>query len=189
MAHELRNRRVAALVTNGFELSELLEPRRALQEAGAEVDVVGLDTGAVRGWNHTDWGDRVNVDEAISQVSADDYDALLLPGGVMSPDKLRMDERAVAFVRAFADAGKPIAAICHGPWTLIEAGAVAGRRMTSYPSLRTDLVNAGADWVDEPAVVDGNLITSRRPDDIPTFNRTMLEEFATRTRERTAPGA
>jgi len=178
MAQTLKDKRFAAVVTNGFEQSELFEPQQALQDAGAKLDIVAPDSGMVRGWDRTDWGDRVNVDRTLSEVSAEEYDGLLLPGGVMSPDKLRMNEQAVAFVKAFADAGKPIAAICHGPWTLIEAGAVAGRRLTSYPSLKTDLRNAGAEWVNEPVVVDGGLVTSRRPDDIPAFNRKMLEEFA-----------
>ena len=178
MAQELRGKKIAALVTDGFEQSELIEPRKALEEAGAEVHVIAPKEGEVKGWNHTDWGQRVRVDRTLAQANADDYDGLLLPGGVMSPDKLRIDQQAVGFVRQFADAHKPIAAICHAPWTLIEAGVVSGRKMTSYPSLKTDLRNAGANWVDEEVVVDQGLVTSRKPDDIPAFNRKMIEEFA-----------
>ena len=178
MANELRNKRVAALVDNGFEQSELLEPKKALEAAGANVDVVSPQSGKVKGWQHTDWGQEVGVDRALGSARADEYDALLLPGGVMNPDKLRANPLAVAFVKAFVDAGKPIAAICHGPWTLIEAGATRGRRMTSWPSLQSDLRNAGADWIDQEVVTDNGLVTSRKPDDIPAFNRKMIEEFA-----------
>jgi len=183
MAQELAGRRVAALVTDGFEQVELIEPRRALEEAGARVDVVSPKEGTVRGWDHKEWGADVRVDRPLAQARPDDYDALLLPGGVMNPDKLRMDGTAIDFIRAFVDAGKPIAAICHGPWTLIEAGAVKGRRMTSYASIRTDLRNAGADWVDEEVVVDRNLVTSRHPGDIPAFNERMVEVFAQAARQ------
>jgi protease I len=178
MGNELRNKRVAALVENGFEQSELLEPKEALEAAGAQVDVVSPQSGKVKGWKHTDWGQEVAVDRDLAEVKADEYDALLLPGGVMNPDRLRMNSQAVAFVKAFADTGKPIAAICHGPWTLIEAGAVQGRTMTSWPSLQSDLRNAGAHWVDQEVVTDNGLVTSRKPDDIPAFNRKMIEEFA-----------
>lgn len=178
MAQSLHGKKIAALVTDGFEQSELLEPRQALQAAGAEVSVVSPKAGDVRGWDHTKWGASVRCDVGVAEARADDYDGLLLPGGVMSPDKLRMDPRAVAFVKGFVDAGKPIAAICHGPWTLIEAGAVDGRTMTSWPSLRTDLLNAGAEWVDREVVADHGLVTSRKPDDIPAFNRQMIETFA-----------
>jgi protease I len=178
MAQELRGKRIAALVTDGFEQVELIEPRRALEEAGAQVDIVSPKDEEVRGWDHTNWGVNVLVDRPLAQASADDYDGLLLPGGVMNPDRLRMDRVAVSFVRKFVEARKPIASICHGPWTLIEAGGVKGKRMTSYPSLRTDLRNAGADWVDEEVVVDQGLVTSRNPGDIPAFNEKMVEEFA-----------
>jgi protease I len=178
MAQQLRGKKVAALVTHGFEQVELIEPRKALLEAGAEIEVVSPESGQVKGWNHTDWGENVKVDRTLAQARADDYDALLLPGGVLNPDTLRINQEAVAFVKHFVDAGKPIAAICHGPWTLIEAGAVKGRKMTSYPSLRTDLRNAGAEWVDQEVVVDRGLVTSRKPDDIPAFNRKMIEEYA-----------
>jgi len=178
MAQSLQGKKIAALVTDGFEQSELVEPRKALQQEGAEVLVVSPKAGEVKGWDHTHWGTSVRCDMKVEEARADDFDGLLLPGGVMSPDKLRIDANAVAFVKGFVDAGKPIAAICHGPWTLIEAGAVDGRTMTSYPSVRTDLVNAGARWVDKEVVVDNGLVTSRNPSDIPAFNREMIEEFA-----------
>ena len=177
MANELNGLRVAALVARGFEQVELLEPKQALEAAGAKVDIVSPEQGRVRGWNRTDWGTDVPVDEPIDQAQPDDYDALLLPGGVMSPDKLRMNQKAVAFVRAMFEAGKPVAAICHAPWTLIDAGVVRDVRLTSYPSLKTDLENAGARWVDEEVVVDRGLVTSRKPDDIPAFIGKMIEEF------------
>jgi deglycase len=178
MSEELRNKRVAALVDHGFEQSELVEPRKALEAAGAKVDVVSPQDAKVKGWQHTNWGDEFPVDRKLNDAKADEYDALLLPGGVMNPDKLRVNAVAVRFVKAFVDSGKPIAAICHGPWTLIEAGATKGRRMTSWPSLATDLRNAGAQWVDSECVVDNGLVTSRKPDDIPAFNRKMIEEIA-----------
>ena len=177
MANELNGLRVAALVARGFEQVELLEPKQALEAGGAKVDIVSPEQGRVRGWNRTDWGTDVPVDEPIDQAQPDDYDALLLPGGVMSPDKLRMNQKAVAFVRAMFEAGKPVAAICHAPWTLIDAGVVRDVRLTSYPSLKTDLENAGARWVDEEVVVDRGLVTSRKPDDIPAFIGKMIEEF------------
>ena len=169
--------RVAILAADGFEQSELLEPKAALEDAGAIVEVVAPKTGKIRGWKDDDWGRKVDVDVPLDEADASRYDALVLPGGVMNPDRLRMNPRAVAFVKGFVDSGRPIAAICHGPWTLIDAGAVRGRRMTSWPSLRTDLVNAGAQWVDEEVVADRGIVTSRKPDDIPAFNRKMLEEF------------
>jgi protease I len=188
VANELRNKRVAALVDNGFEQSELLEPRQALEAAGAKVDVVSPQQGKVKGWQHTGWGQEVAVDRPLEGAKADEYDALLLPGGVMNPDRLRMNAAAVAFVKHFVDAGKPIAAICHGPWTLIEAGAVKGRRMTSWPSLKTDLENAGASWTDSECIVDRGLVTSRKPDDIPAFNKKMIEEFAEGRHDRNLAG-
>jgi protease I len=188
MAGELRNKRVAALVDNGFEQSELAEPKKALEAAGAKVDVVSPQDTKVKGWQHIKWGDEFSVDRKLEDARADEYDALLLPGGVMNPDKLRANAKAVQFVKGFVDAGKPIAAICHGPWTLIEAGAVQGRRMTSWPSLPTDLRNAGANWVDQECVVDNGLVTSRKPDDIPAFNKKMIEEFAEGTHPRAKGG-
>lgn len=178
MASELNGKKIAMLVTTGFEQSELFEPRTALQNAGAQVDVVSLKKEAVRAWNHKDWGEEIDVDLHIDEASVDAYDALVLPGGLMNPDYLRMDDRAVSFVRSFARTGKPIGAICHGPWTLIEAEVVGGRKMTSYPSLHTDLINAGALWVDEPVVIDGNLVTSRRPDDLPAFCDALIKTIA-----------
>jgi protease I len=169
---------VAVLVENGFEQSELVEPKKALEEAGARAEVISPQQGKVKAWDHTNWGIEVQVDRRLDEARPDEYDALLLPGGVLNPDKLRINPKAIEFIRHFATAGKPIAAICHGPWTLIEAGAVKGRRMTSWPSLATDLRNAGADWVDEQVVVDNGLVTSRKPDDIPAFNRKMIEEIA-----------
>ena len=186
MATELRNKRVAALVDNGFEQVELVEPKKALEAAGAKVDIVSPQKSNVKGWQHTKWGDEFDIDRQLEQARADEYDALLLPGGVMNPDHLRMNPGAVKFVKAFVDAGKPIAAICHGPWTLIEAGGVRGRRMTSWPSLQSDLRNAGAQWVDEECVTDNGLVTSRKPDDIPAFNKKMIEEFAEGRHDRTA---
>ena len=178
MPHTLQGKKVAILVTDGFEQVELTEPRKALEQAGAEAHVVSPAKGTVKGWNHTEWGDKLPVDVPLDQANAEQYDALLLPGGVMNPDKLRMNPTAVGFVKAFFDARKPVAAICHGPWTLIEAGVVRGRRMTSYPSIKTDLKNAGAEWMDQEVVVDQGLVSSRKPDDIPAFNQKMIETFA-----------
>ena len=174
----LQGKKVAILVTDGFEQSELLEPRKALDEAGATTIVVSPNEGKVRGWNHKEWGNEVPVDVLLISAKAESFDALLLPGGVMNPDQLRMKPEAVRFVKQFVDAGKPVAAICHGPWTLLEAGGVGGHTMTSWPSLRTDLKNAGAIWVDKEVVSDKNLVTSRKPDDIPAFNREMIRLFA-----------
>jgi protease I len=178
MPNHLTGMRVAALVEHGFEQSELLEPRKALEEAGAKVDVVSPVEGAVKAWHHGTWGEEVDVDQRLAEAHPDDYDALLLPGGMFNPDRLRMNERAVQFVKAFTVTNRPIAAICHGPWTLIEADAVRDRRVTSWPSLKTDLRNAGAIWVDGEVIEDRGLVTSRRPDDIPAFNRKMIEVFA-----------
>lgn len=173
----LAGKRVAILVADGFEQVEMTEPRNALEAAGADTTLVSPVSGKVKGWNHTKWGNKFAVDLPLAQARAEDFDALVLPGGVMNPDHLRLAPKAVALVKAFVDAGKPVAAICHGPWTLIEAGVVRGRRMTSYPSIKTDLVNAGAAWVDEEVVVDNGLVTSRKPDDLPAFNRKMIEEI------------
>ena len=178
MASKLEGKKIAIVVTDGFEQVELTEPKKALEEAGAETHVIALKEGEVKGWNHTDWGDKFKVDKAIGSVNADDYSALMLPGGVMSPDKLRADEKVVSFVSKFMESGKPVAAICHGPWTLIETGKLQGKKMTSYHTLKSDLKNAGAEWVDQEVVVDNGLITSRKPDDIPAFNKKIIEEFA-----------
>lgn len=168
---------VAILVTDGFEEVELTEPRKALNEAGATTKIVSPRNPRVKAWNFTDWSIELPVDVELDRARPDDFDALLLPGGVINPDSLRMDPGAVAFARAFFDAGKPVASICHGPWTVIETGAARGRRMTSWPSLKTDLQNAGADWVDEEVVVDKGLVTSRSPDDLPAFNRETIKLF------------
>ena len=178
MADQLKGKRVAALATHGFEQDELLQPRKALIDVGAAVDVVSPESGKIRGWKNKEWGEEVKVDRTLEQARADDYDALLLPGGVMNPDRLRMDPRAVQFVKRFFDDGKPIAVICHGPWTLVEADVVRGVTMTSWPSVKMDLKNAGANWVDQEVVVDRGIVSSRKPEDIPAFNRKMIEEFA-----------
>ncbi len=177
MAAELNGRSVAVLATDGVEQVELTAPARALRDAGAQVMVVSPRTGTLQGWNHHDKADAIPVDVPLAQADPARFDALLLPGGVVNPDQLRLEPRAIDFIRHFVQAGKPIAAICHGPWTLIDAGGVQGRRMTSWPSLRTDLRNAGADWVDEPVVADRGLVTSRKPDDIPAFCARMIEAF------------
>ena len=179
MGQRLKGKRVAILVAEGFEQSELDGPQQALEEAGAETLIVSpSEEGWVQGWQHFDLGDSYEVDVPLAEADAAEFDALLLPGGDANPDQLRMLPEAVEFVRAFFDAGKPVAAICHAPWTLIEAGVVSGRTMTSWPSVKTDLVNAGANWVDQEVVVDNGLVTSRKPDDIPAFNEKMVEEFA-----------
>jgi protease I len=178
MAGKLEGKKVAILATDGVEQVELERPRRALEDAGADAQLVSPAQGKVRAWQHDHWGDELPVDVPLSSANPDDYDALLLPGGVMNPDKLRTNQRAVEFVRRFFAQGKPVAAICHGPWMLVEANAVKGRELTSWPSLETDLENAGATWVDREVVVDRGLVTSRMPDDIPAFNAKMIEEFA-----------
>jgi protease I len=178
MAGNLAGKRVAIVATDGFEQSELAEPRRALEAAGAKTEIISLRAGSIRGWKEKNWGDTFTVDRTVGQANPDDYDALVLPGGVMNPDKLRTDQDAVAFVRAFFDKNKPVGAICHGPWTLINAGVAQDRMMTSWPSLRQDLINAGARWTDEQVVVDRGLVTSRKPDDIPAFSRKLVEEIA-----------
>jgi protease I len=180
MEQKLSGVRVAILATDGFEQSELLYPRQALDEQGAVTEVISLKAGEIKGWNHKEWGQSVAVDHTLDSTDAESFDALLLPGGVMNPDKLRMESKAVAFVKEFFTAKKPVAAICHGPWTVIEAGAAKGRTLTSWPSLKTDIQNAGGHWVDRETVVDGNLVTSRNPKDIPAFNREVVKLFATR---------
>lgn len=175
---ELNGKRVAILATDGVEQSELLQPREALQEAGALTKVVSPKAGKIKAWQHGNWGEEIAVELPLEEARADDFDALLLPGGVMNPDRLRTDARAVQLVKDFFAAGKPVAAICHGPWLLVEADVVRGRTVTSWPSLQTDLRNAGADWVDREVVTDEGLVTSRKLDDIPAFIRKMIEEFA-----------
>jgi deglycase len=175
---QLEDKKVAILVADGFEQVELTEPKKALEEAGAQTAIVSPAKGKVKGWDTKDWGQELPVDVPLDQADPGDYDALLLPGGVMNPDHLRRNAKAQQFVKAFFDQGKPVAAICHGPWTLIDAGVARGRKMTSYETIQTDLKNAGVDWVDREVVVDGGLVTSRKPDDIPAFNRAMVEQFA-----------
>ena len=177
MSH-LKGKKVAILATHGFEQSELAEPQKALKDAGAEVHVVSPESGKIKGWNKSDWGDQFTVDRKLSDVKSDDYDALVLPGGVMNPDLLRRDESVLEFVQGFFKSDKPVSAICHGPWTLIDAGVARSRKLTSYHSIKTDLKNAGANWVDEEVVVDGNLITSRKPDDLPKFCEKTIDAIA-----------
>lgn len=178
MTQNLDGLKVAILVAEGFEQVELTEPKKALESAGAQTRIVSPVEDKVQGWNHFDKADRFTVDVPLSEADARDFDALLLPGGVANPDQLRIIPEAIKFVREFFSANKPVAAICHGPWPLIETGIVRGRTMTSWPSLKTDLINAGAKWVDQEVVTDDGLVTSRRPDDIPAFNRKMIEAFA-----------
>ncbi len=175
---DLNGKRIAILVEKGFEQVELIEPKRALEQTGAKADIISPAGNQVRAWNRTEWGDTLKVDVPLDQARPENYDALLLPGGVMNPDQLRRNQRAQQFVRHFFDYGKPVAAIGHGPWTLIDAGLVQGRKMTSYPSLQTDLKNAGAQVLDQEVVVDNGLVTSRKPEDIPAFDRKMIEQFA-----------
>ncbi|HVB86389.1 MAG TPA: type 1 glutamine amidotransferase domain-containing protein [Candidatus Dormibacteraeota bacterium] len=188
---DLNGLKVAILATDGFEQVELTEPRKALDESGARTSVVSPKSKGeeIRGWKFKDWGESVKVDESLDQARPEDYDALLLPGGVMNPDKLRMNPKAVAFIKSFFDSKKPVAATCHGPWTIIEAGAAKGRRIASWPSVKTDLRNASAEWVNSEAVTDVNLVSARKPDDIPAFNRAMLELFSSgRQQQQRAAG-
>ena len=178
MAKTLENRTVAILATDGVEQVELTEPCKAVEEAGATVRLLSIKDGEIQGMNHDKPGDKLKVDGLVADASVDEYDALILPGGVQNPDTLRMDEDAVSFVRDFVNSGKPVGVICHGPWVMIEADVVRGRRMTSWPSVRTDLRNAGAEVVDEEVVVDNGLVSSRKPDDLPAFCRKIVEEFA-----------
>jgi protease I len=186
MAQNLQGKKVAILATDGFEQSELLGPRRALHEAEIETEIIAPKSGEIRGWNLKEWGDKVRVDKTLDEARPEEYDALVLPGGVMNPDHLRMDPRAVNFVKSFVSSGKLVAAICHGPWTLIEADAVRGKTFTSWPSLQTDLRNAGANWVDKEVVHDGQFISSRKPDDIPAFSHTIIETLEKQESRRAA---
>jgi protease I len=174
----LEGKRVAILVADGFEQIELTQPREALNEAGAKTEIVSPAKGQVKGWKETEWGDQFKVDVPLDRAAAEQYEALLLPGGVMNPDKLRMEPKAIKFVKDFFKQGKPVAAICHGPVVLVDASVLKGRTVTSYPAIKADLANAGAVWVDQEVFVDNGLVTSRKPDDIPAFNRKMIEEFA-----------
>lgn len=176
--NNLSGKKIAFLVTDGFEQVELTEPWDAIKNAGADVSLVALESGKVQGVHHEKQGDKFDVDKTVAQAAADSYDGLVLPGGVFNPDALRVNEKAVSFVRDFFKQGKPVAAICHGPWTLIEADVVKDRKLTSWPSLKTDLTNAGANWVDEECVCDSGLVTSRNPDDLPAFCKKAIEEFA-----------
>jgi protease I len=178
MAERLKRKKVAILAADMFERVELEEPLKALRDAGAEIEIVSIHDGEIQGFDHFEPSKKVKVDKTVEEVSAGDYDALMVPGGVGNPDQLRGDENAVKFVRDFADAKKPMAVICHGPWILVEAGIVRGRKLTSWPTLQTDIRNAGGEWVDQEVVVDNGLVTSRKPDDIPAFNKKMIEEFA-----------
>lgn len=182
MARELSGKRIAFVATDGVEQVELLDPRRAVEEAGAETALVSVDDGEIQGFNHLDHGEKIPVDLSAKQADAADFDALVLPGGVANPDLLRQDPDVLRFVRGFFEQDKPVGVICHGPWTLVEADVVRGRTLTSWPSLRTDLRNAGAEWVDREVVVDGRLVSSRKPDDIPAFNEKIIEVFANGSR-------
>jgi len=174
----LSGKRVAILVEDGFEQVELTSPKQALEQAGAKAEIVSPKHDKVKGWDHTNWGQEFPVDVPLEQANPNNYDALLLPGGVMNPDKLRMNQQAVQFVRNFFEQGKPVASICHGPWMLVEADVVRGRKLTSYPSIKTDVKNAGGNWVDQEVVVDQGLVTSRSPKDLPAFNQKLVEEVA-----------
>ncbi|TRW23886.1 type 1 glutamine amidotransferase [Flavobacterium zepuense] len=171
------SKRVAILATHGFEESELKSPKEYIEQQGWTAEIVSLESGSIKSWAGKDWGPEYKVDKTLSEVTSGDYHALVLPGGVINPDKLRVNEDAIAFVKSFFDEKKPVAAICHGPWTLINAGVVDGREVTSYPSVKQDLINAGANWVDKEVVVDNGLVTSRTPDDLPAFNKKLVEEI------------
>jgi protease I len=178
MKNSLSGKKVAILATDGVEQVELTEPKKHLEDAGATTHVIAPKSGEIKAWKFKEWGDKIKVDKTLDDAKPSDYDALLLPGGVINPDHLRMEPKAVQFVKDFVKSGKPVAAICHGPWTLIEADVVRGKQMTSWPSLQTDLRNAGANWVDEMVVTDGQFITSRKPDDIPDFSKALIDQIA-----------
>jgi protease I len=174
---KLKGKNVAIVAADMVERVELVEPREALEAAGAKTELISIQSGEIQAFNHFDPADKLKVDKPVEEADASDYDALMIPGGVGNPDQLRGDENMVAFVREFFDQGKPVAAICHGPWVLVEAGVVRGRKLTSWPTLQTDIRNAGGEWVDSEVIVDSGLVTSRKPDDIPAFNKKMIEEF------------
>jgi protease I len=178
MSGKLQGKRIAIVATDGFEQVELTEPKKALETAGAKVDVISPKEGQIKGWKFTEWGESVKVDKTLEQAKPADYDGLVLPGGQINPDKLRIEPKAVTFVGDFFNSGKPVGAICHGPWLLVEAGVVKKKTLTSWPSIRTDIRNAGGHWVDEEVVTDGNLTTSRKPDDLPAFNQRLIQEFS-----------
>jgi protease I len=186
MSAKLQGKKIAIVATDGFEQVELTEPKKALQAAGATVEVVSPKAGQIKGWNHTDWGENTPVDRTFDEVKPTDYDGIVLPGGQINPDKLRIEPKAVAFVTEFVNSGKPVGAICHGPWLLVEAGVLKKRTLTSWPSVRTDIRNAGGHWVDEEVVTDGNLTTSRKPDDLPAFNERLIRELSQGKPSRTA---
>ena len=175
---KITGKKIAILATDGFEQVELTDPKANLEQAGATVDVISIKPGKIKGWDKTDWGKSVKVDHLVNEVKPSDYDALVLPGGQINPDNLRIDQSAVGFIKQFVESGKPVAAICHGPWGLVEADVVRGKTMTSWPSVHTDLKNAGANWVDREVVQDGNIITSRKPEDIPAFSNKLIETLA-----------
>jgi protease I len=189
MANELQGKKIAFIATEGVEQAELTEPWKAVEDAGGQPELISIEDGEVQAWEHFDKGGTFKVDKTIEEAQVGDYDGLVLPGGVANPDQLRTDENVVSFIREFATSGKPIGVICHGPWTLIEAGVVEGRKLTSWPSLQTDLRNAGANWVDEEVVVDQGLVSSRNPDDLPAFNAKIVEEFAEGRHEESAEKA
>ena len=189
MADKLQGKRIAFLATDMVEQVELTEPWKAVRDEGAKVELVSLEEGKIRGFNHYDKADIFGVDRTVEEASASDYDALVIPGGVGNPDTMRTDENAVAFVRDFFEQGKPVGVICHGPWMLVEAGVVRGRKVTSWPSLQTDIRNAGGEWVDKEVVVDQGLVTSRKPDDLPAFNEKIVEEFCEGRHEEQAEKA
>ncbi len=189
MARKLNGKKVAILVTDGFEQVEMTKPRKALDEAGAETKIVSLKSGKIQGMHHADKGDKFDVDLTVDEVRPEEFDALMIPGGLMNPDSLRSNVAALEFTRHFFREGKPVAAICHGPWVLIDAGVVRGRTLTSWPAIKTDVKNAGGKWINEEVVVDNGLVTSREPDDIPAFNKKMIEEFCEGRHEAIATAA
>jgi protease I len=186
VANELQGKRIAFLATDMVEQVELTEPWKAVKEAGGQPELISLEEGEIQGFDHYDKADTFPVDKTVEEARADDYDALVIPGGVGNPDTMRMDENAVEFTRQFFEQGKPVGVICHGPWMLVEAGVVRGRKVTSWPSLRTDIQNAGGNWVDQEVVVDEGLVTSRKPDDLPAFNEKIVEEFCEGRHEQQA---
>lgn len=186
MASNMQGKRIAILATDGFEQVELMEPKKALEQAGAKTEVISPHSGEIQGWKHTEQGDKTKVDRTLDQANPEEFDALMLPGGVMNPDQLRMEPKAVEFVRAFCQSGKPVAAICHGPWMLVEAGVVKGKTIASWPSLQTDIRNAGGTWVDKEVSTDGQFITSRNPGDIPAFSRAMIERIGSESGRKAA---
>src|ERR1700749_1576044 len=187
MSAKLQGKKIAIVATDGFEQVELTEPKKALEAAGATVDVISPKAGEIKGWKFTDWGETTKVDKTLDDAKPADYDGLVLPGGQINPDKLRIEPKAVAFLTDFYNSGKPIGAICHGPWLLGEAGVVKKKTITSWPSIKTDIRNAGGHWVDEEVVTDGSLTTSRKPDDLPAFSKRLLQEFSQEKRAKATP--